>query len=72
MNVKPRVRLKSVIAQAQPTSQQTPLDIARARFGRKFAHEPGNDYLRYPEPVLTRWGRKSNWRNVNPNHKEPQ
>lgn len=43
---------------------ESKVDEARRRFGRPFAHEPGSNFIRYPEPVLTRWGRKSSWRNV--------
>ena len=68
MSSKPRIRLlPAVEASTMPGEPVTPLERARARFGRAFAHEPGSDYLRYPEPVLTRWGRKSEWRNINPN-----
>jgi len=40
------------------------VSAARQRFGRKFAHEPGSDYCRDPEPVLTRWQKKLPWQNV--------
>lgn len=52
------------IKPANDITRPSPLEIARARFGRAFAHEPGSNFLRYPESVLRRWGRKANWRNV--------
>ena len=44
---------------------------ARERFSmntgeknRRFIHEPGSQWLAYPERVLTRWGRKADYLNV--------
>lgn len=42
---------------------ESPLERARRRFGRKFAHEPGTDYERKAEPVLTRWLKGAEWKN---------
>lgn len=63
-------RLKLALPMATGSSPQTARDLAKARFGRKFAHEPGTDFQRYPEPVLTRWGRKAPWRNVRPSKEQ--
>lgn len=42
-----------------------PLAKPRARFsGRKFIHEQGSDFEADAEPVLSRWLRKADWRNV--------
>ena len=63
MTAKPRFTLIAGRPVALPTGESK-VDIARKRFGRPFAHEPGSNFIRYPEPVLTRWGRKSDWRNI--------
>ena len=49
------------VPRATPTVEK-----AREKFGpgRKFAHERGSDFQRYPEPVLSRHARKADWRNV--------
>lgn len=65
MTAKPRIRLS--VVEGAVSVPQTPLGIAKARFGRLFAHEHGSDFLRHPEPVLSRWARRADWRNVNPN-----
>lgn len=51
MSAKPRIRLAAV-ATVQPASR---LEIARQRFGRPFAHEPGTRWKPRATPVLTEW-----------------
>lgn len=63
--MKPRLKLVGgEPVQVKPASPA--VEKARERFGagRKFIHELGTDFLRYPEPVLSRWARKADWRNV--------
>jgi len=64
MTAKPRIRL--TVIDGAVTIPTNPLERAKARFGRKFAHEPGTDFLRHPELVLSRWARRADWRNINP------
>ena len=45
---------------------------ARQRFGRNFAHESGANFLRHPELVLSRWSRRADYWNLNPNLPRPQ
>ena len=35
--------------------RESPVEAARRRFGRRFAHEPGSDWKPQPELYLTRW-----------------
>jgi hypothetical protein len=71
----PRIRLKVIAGrpvrledtegpQPPQSPQQSKVAVARSKFGRPFAHEPGSDFERGGEPVLTRWLRKVDWRNV--------
>ena len=57
--------LKIIAGRPVTVHEDSPqLAEARRRFGRPFAHEPGSNWIAYPERVLTRWGRKADWRNV--------
>lgn len=49
MQTKPRLKLADL---AKP---QTPIDRARQRHGKPFAHEPGSDWKPKETPVLTQW-----------------
>ena len=51
MNTKPRVHLKEV----QSQRAQTPIERARQRHGKPFAHEPGSTWTPKETPVLTAW-----------------
>lgn len=64
--IKPRLKL--VDGQPMPTSK---LELARLRFGRPFAHEQGTSFLRHPENVLTRWGRRADYWNLDPHKSRP-
>ena len=65
---KPRLRIvDGQFVQAQPDRIAT----ARRRFGRKFAHEMGGNYLEHPEPVLSRWSRRADYYNLNPHLPRP-
>ena len=35
--------------------RETPVEAARRRFGRLFAHEPGSTWRPQPELFLTKW-----------------
>lgn len=50
--MKPRVHLHQVQTQR---SILTPVDRARLRHGKPFAHEQGSDFKPHEIPVLTRW-----------------
>lgn len=64
--------LKIVAGRPVTVRQESPaLAKARERFGlatgeknRRFIHEPGSVFQRYPEPCLSRWLRKANFLNV--------
>lgn len=70
MNSKPKFRL--VAGRPITVKVESPaLALARERFSmatgeksRKFIHEPGSVFQRYPEPCLSRWLRKANFLNV--------
>jgi len=65
---KPHLRIvDGQFVQAQPDRIAT----ARRRFGRKFAHEMGGNYLEHPEPVLSRWSRRADYFNLNANLPRP-
>lgn len=54
MHNKPRLRY----VDGQPVevpSRETPVQAARRRHAKPFAHEPGSDYRPHDTPVLTRW-----------------
>lgn len=61
-------RLKLVNGEPMPL---TKLGMARLRFGRPFAHEPGTSFLRHPEPVLTRWSKRADYFNADPHKARP-
>ena len=44
---------------------------ARVKFGRGFAHETAGNFLRHPEPVLSRYHRRADWRNYDPKKPRP-
>lgn len=67
----PKPRLKLVgTGYVQATVDK--LATARQRFGRKFCHEPGGNWLAHPERVLSRWGRRADYWNLNPQMKRPE
>ena len=63
---KPRLR----IVDGQPVPM-SPLHRARAKFGRPFCYEQGSNYLRNPEPVLSRWARRADYYNLDPHQPRP-
>ena len=65
MQRKPHLRVICNRLVAVPREESPAMAKARERFGpgRKFIHEHGTDFQRYPEPVLTRYFRKAEWRN---------
>lgn len=65
---KPRLRLVNGQFVEAP---QDRIATARRRFGRKFAHEMGGNYLEHPEPVLSRWSRRADYYNLNPHLPRP-
>ena len=58
MTDKPRLKVvagRPVVIDAEPRVE-TPVERARRRFGRPFAHETGSTYQRRPAPyVLDSW-----------------
>ena len=65
---KPRLRIvNGEFVQSQPDRLAT----ARQRFGRRFAHEVGGNWQGHPERVLSRWGRRADYWNLNPNMQRP-
>lgn len=54
---------------------QAPVDkiaTARQRFGRKFCHEPGGNWMPHPESVLSRWSRRADYFNCRPTMPRPE
>ncbi len=66
MTIKPHLKL--IDGQPLPADK---LSQARLRFGRAFAHEAGANYLRHPEPVLSRWSRRADYWNLDPHKSRP-
>ena len=44
-----------VVEKSVATQRETPLDAARRRFGRPFAHEAGTNWQPRPVRLLTEW-----------------
>lgn len=66
---KPRLRIvDGQFVEAAPDRIAT----ARRRFGRKFAHEMGGNYLEHPEPVLSRWSRRADYYNLRAGMPRPE
>lgn len=67
---KPRFRLiaHKFVPMAEGTS---PVDLARTKFGRGFSFEAGGNFLRQPEHCLSRWSRRADYFNLNPNLPRP-
>lgn len=64
-------RLKIVAGRPVEVSTSPAIEAARARFSlatgepnRRFIHEQGTRFQRYPEHVLSRWLRKADFLNV--------
>lgn len=69
--MKPHLRIVEGRPVAVRPGDSQAIAKARARFGlatgerhRLFRHELGSQFQAYPERVLTRWGRKAEWRNT--------
>ena len=52
--MKPHLKMVSgeIVSVTRPLSR---IEVARARFGQPFAHEPGAKWKPRPVPVLTEW-----------------
>lgn len=71
MAIKPHLRIIAGRPVTMPRQESAALARARKRFGlatgeahRKFIHEAGTRFRKYPEPCLSRWARKAEWRNT--------
>lgn len=53
-------------------AKQDRIATARRRFGRRFAHESGGNYLEHPEPVLSRWSRRADYFNLRAGMPRPE
>lgn len=54
MLTKPRLKIVEG-RHVEVTDRETPVQAARRRHGKPFAHEDGSDYRPHEVPVLTRW-----------------
>lgn len=68
--MKPRLCL--IAGRPVEIRQDSPqLTAAREKFGRGFAHESRGSFLRHPELVLSRWGRRADYFNLDPHKPRP-
>ena len=51
---KPRLILRTIVGKSIPISAD-PVERARQRFGKQFAHEPGAKWKPRSTPLLTEW-----------------